>query len=447
MKSFVEAGFGKADITPRLGVELCGYGPFRNRKSERVLDPIQARAMAVRHATGRWVLVSCDFVGVGEPFVEEIRRIVSEQSGWQPNEIMVHATHTHSAPCAIPTLIGWGEPDPLYLEVLPRQVARACLDAIADLDKAAFFHAETVAFGFSYNRELPDPGRTNARVLAGEWVTDRPEETDTTAHVIRVERLNGNLAGFLAYFSCHPVVAGHKNHEIHGDFTGMAISKVEAENPGATGLFLQGAMGDINSNFVHGEAEETLRALEDFSSRFASVINNGLRQAQPLEVNHISAHLTEAPCRLSAPTTDALREALQKHEAIVSQALPSDDDIATRIALIYCQSLRKILAHPPHDKALTAQSLHLGPLSLTGLPMELMHRIKQHFQKERGEMALLLSATNGFRGYAPVKECFENPANYAAYQVPYMLGTLPYTSEIANEALTAALKAHAAATP
>ena len=42
----MNAGFGKVEITPRVGVELCGFGPYLNRHSTRVVEPLYARAMA-----------------------------------------------------------------------------------------------------------------------------------------------------------------------------------------------------------------------------------------------------------------------------------------------------------------------------------------------------------------------------------------------------------------
>ena len=42
----MKAGFGVVDITPRVGVELYGFGPYLNRHSIAVRDRIEARAAA-----------------------------------------------------------------------------------------------------------------------------------------------------------------------------------------------------------------------------------------------------------------------------------------------------------------------------------------------------------------------------------------------------------------
>ena len=60
----MKAGFAKVDITPRIGVELCGFGPYQNRHSVGVRDQLWARAMAVSDGSVTVVVLSCDLVGL-----------------------------------------------------------------------------------------------------------------------------------------------------------------------------------------------------------------------------------------------------------------------------------------------------------------------------------------------------------------------------------------------
>lgn len=430
----MKAGFGKVDITPRVGVELCGFGPYLNRHSTRVLEPLFARAMAVEAGGNRWVLVSCDLIGFNDILTQRIRHLVPDVP------VMVHATHTHSGPCTIPELIGWGDPDEPYLEVLPQYVAQACHAALRDLAPATIHHAEVPAAGFSYNRELPAETRTNELAIEGKWTTDKPAETDTAAHVFRVERA-GKVAGFLTYFSCHPVVCCERNTEIHGDFVGVATNRVEREHPGAIGIFLQGAQGDINSNYVHGPAAESLVALERFGERFAGVIRAGLAQAQPFMVESVGAALIDAPYTLAPFDELALRTALAEHEASIAKGGITQAERSGRIAMVYAKGIRRILTSQGAKRPMSAQALRFGEFTLTALPLELMHRIKRRMQKELGSRALLLSVTNGFLGYAPLREYYRPPTvRYSVVNVPLMLGWLPFTENIEDEALAAALK-------
>lgn len=44
----MKAGFAKVDITPRLGVELSGFGPHLHRCAREIRDRLHARAWPAR---------------------------------------------------------------------------------------------------------------------------------------------------------------------------------------------------------------------------------------------------------------------------------------------------------------------------------------------------------------------------------------------------------------
>lgn len=463
----IKAGFSKVDITPRVGVELCGFGPYLNRHSTRVIEPLYARAMAVEMNGERWVLMSADVIAFNAKLTTQIRTLVRASTGLRDEQIMVHATHTHAGPCTIPELLGWGDPDDPYLEMLPRFVAKACADAIKDLKEATFHHAEVDAIGFGYNRELLDePSHNelaiegnskastqavlqsstpnNELVLEGKWKTNKPEETDTTAHVFRVDR-DGKTAGFLTYFSCHPIVCCEYNHEIHGDFVGLATNRIEKEYPGAIGLFLQGAEGDINPSYVHGPSEQSLLALEAFASRFAEVIRQGMKAAKPFEVTKIGSVQNDEPYTLASVSRDKLAAMLAEFQQVLANADLSKEDYDVQMAMVYTKSLRAILARLDRGEedpgSFAVQSFRLGPFTFTATAFEMMHRIKRRFQAEMGNRALPMSVTNGFLGYAPLRDLYHHtPQPYPVAWVPYMLGRVPYTDNIEDEVLAAIVK-------
>ena len=60
----MKAGFGKTDITPRVGVEMFGFGPYRNRKSIGVRDILEARTAVLECGGKTVVLVSLDLGGI-----------------------------------------------------------------------------------------------------------------------------------------------------------------------------------------------------------------------------------------------------------------------------------------------------------------------------------------------------------------------------------------------
>ena len=89
----MQFGFAKTDVTPRVGVDLCGFGPFRNRVSVGIRDRLWARAMAVSDGTQTAVVVSCDLIGVSLALTRQVRAMVAAQRGIDPGNLLISCTH------------------------------------------------------------------------------------------------------------------------------------------------------------------------------------------------------------------------------------------------------------------------------------------------------------------------------------------------------------------
>jgi hypothetical protein len=425
----VKAGFAKADITPRVGVELCGFGPFIQRRSVGVRDRLWARAVAIEHKGRTWVLVSCDLIGLTQPDVRRIKYVVGEATGLRAEAILTHCTHTHSGPCTAP-YNGWGERDLPYCEVLPGRAAKACIEAVEALREVTVAHAEVMCEGIAINREYEKRHIDPQDVLDDRWRPEQPELTDTTCHVITFRGTDGALVGFLSYFGCHPVVCCEETRYIHGDFVGVATNLIEAENPGSTGLFLQGAQGDVNTAFAHRPEEESLAALDVFAERYARCVRAGIAEAQPVEVDEIASASRMADFSRKDVTVKDLRRLLAEDEAITHAFDADPESIEVRMATVRAVALRKHIeraeAGEPAGAPVEVQGLRLGPISLLGAPLEIFQAIKNDVrQGARSPVTLVLGLTNGDIGYAPDRNVSAK-GGYAVDTVPLIVGELPF---------------------
>jgi hypothetical protein len=422
-------GFGRRDITPRVGVDLAGFGPFRNRHSIAVRDRLWARAMAVEQGGVIAVVVSCDLIGVPRAMAQNVRKLVTSATGVPADAVMVHCTHTHSGP-STGRSIGWGDPDAPYLEILPGRIARACIDAVEHLREAALSHAEVPCEGMSYNREYDVREKDPNVVLRDDWRPGKPELTDTTAHVVKAQA-DGRTIGFFSYFGCHPVVCCEETRYIHGDYAGVATNKIEQENPGATGLFLQGAQGDVNTCFVHHPEDISLHALDVIAERYARSVRAGLAAAKPLTVDSIRYALREVTFRRASWELDKLRAMLAEKESVLHA--PNADDAASevRFATVYVIALRRLVAlkeaGQPFETPTDVQGIRMGPIEFLGSPLETFRAIKQEVVAQaRAPLPLVMGITNDTLGYAPDRETAAKATGYAAGFVPLMGGTVPF---------------------
>jgi neutral/alkaline ceramidase-like enzyme len=442
-KENMNAGFYEVDITPRVGVGLCGFGPFLNRRSIGVRDKLKARAAAFQVGNEKAVIVSCDLIGITAEMATQIKEKVSSQTTLTPENLMVHCTHTHSGPNT-GDYQGWGDSDPLYLEILPGRIVKACLIALEQLELVDMYHAEAKCEGIGLNREYDIDAPPLQEVLDDNWRPAKPELTDTICQVFKFISVNsGKMTGFMTYFGCHPVVCCEASRYIHGDYCGVALNNLEKENNGAVGLFLQGAQGDVNSCVVHKPEKEALEALDVIAERFAKAARNGLKDAEKMDVDLLKSKSIMQKLSTKDISIDKLRGMLAEREAIIYADGATDEERATRMAMVGILSIRRMIKQIENGDDLTPvaeiQGIKLGPIAFLSGPFEIMQAIKNDVQaKAKAELPLVMGITNGTFGYAPDKTVAAR-GGYAADTVPIITGMLPYAN-IHEELVSAFLK-------
>lgn len=424
-------GMAKNDITPRVGVELCGFGPFVLRRSTFVRDRLWARAMAIEVGGRRAVLITCDLVAVTLATTQRVREILATK-GVEPDAVMIACSHTHSGP-APTAYIGWGQPDAPYLETLPSRIAKAALQALERLEPATIAHARVPCEGIGQNREYDRDSLPLDEVLRDDWRPNKPELTDTVCDVFRVEA-GGRVKGFISYFGCHPVVCCRETRAIHGDYCGVATNLIERDHPGSVGLFLQGAQGDVNSCVVHKPEQESLLALDVIAGRYANSLRAGLAQAKPMAVEELRWARRGVAFTRKAWSAEKLRSMLAEKEAIVRNLDATDEQAPgvsnLRMEVVYLLGLRQMVERLDRGLPLTEpiemHGLRLGPVAILGSPFETFQAIKiDALARTRSPMPLVTSFVNDTTGYATDRTAAAR-GGYAADMVPLIFGTLPY---------------------
>lgn len=425
-----KVGFGRVDITPRVGVELCGFGPFRQRYSTSIRDRLWARAMAVRHNSETVIIIACDLIGVPNELTAAVRKRVRAATGVVESGVMISCTHTHSGPAVRQGLTGWGQPDEPYLETLPARLSRAAIDAVNNLAEATIAHARVSCEGIALNRQYDRDAPPLEEVLRDNWRPAKPELTDTHCDIVTVHH-GAKLAGFASSFGCHPVVCCAETRAIHGDFVGVATNWLEQEHPGATGLFLQGALGDVNSCVVHKTEHESMLALNVIAGRFARCIRAGVAAAEAIDFDRVDHAQESVRFSYRDFEPEKLGTMRAEQEAIFAAPDVDDSDRDVRMAMVYLAALRHIEAHlangdtefePPAE----LQALKLGPITLLGAPLEIFQAIKNDVVRDAAsEITLVLSVCNGMAGYAPDRT-IAAAGGYAVNTVPMIFGHRPY---------------------
>jgi neutral ceramidase len=95
-ESGLRVGVAEADITPPKGFPMAGY--YYERQATGMHDPLKARAIVFRgeHQEAAWV--ACDLIGIAADLTAEVRRRVAAKTGIPAENIILTATHSHTAP-------------------------------------------------------------------------------------------------------------------------------------------------------------------------------------------------------------------------------------------------------------------------------------------------------------------------------------------------------------
>ncbi len=432
--AIMKAGFGRNEITPRVGVELCGFGPFRCRHSIGIRDRLWARAMAVEQGGVTVVIISCDLIGITRDITKKVRARIREHAGLPDEAVMICCSHTHSGPNTGP-YIGWGAPDEPYRETLHNRIAGAALAALADRKEAELRHAAVPCPGIGLNREYDRDQPPLETVLRDDWQPAKPELTDTICHVLAVHAPDGALRGFASYFGCHPVVCCSDTRFIHGDYPGVATNQVERDTDGVTGLFFQGAQGDVNSCVVHKPEQEALLALDIVAGRYARALRRGLTEAKPVTVDRVAAALETKVFTRKRWDLEKIRGLLAESEGRLNHPDATDDAVLDetwnlRMETVYVLALRDLVRRAKQGESLEpateVHGIRIGPIALLGSPFETFQAIKNDVRgAAQAPLPLVMSFVDDSVGYAPDRTAAAR-GGYAQDKVPLICGELPY---------------------
>ncbi len=238
-----QAGWAEVEITPPLGIGLGGRGGPET-VAKKVLDPLFAEVLYVKDPknTG-FVLVSFDVIGLPHDLSDRLRADIVSELGVEWNLVLLNASHTHSGPYMIRSLIAGVGPAPQieidYFNGLEEKIVAATRTAAKNLKpvKVEVFQG------------ISDVGinRRGKNKLGKRGILPDPKGPyDEKVWVMKLTPDTGPVAVVFSY-ACHPVVVyGFTNSAVSADFPGVARNALrEALGPQTHVQFVQGFAGDV----------------------------------------------------------------------------------------------------------------------------------------------------------------------------------------------------------
>ena len=240
-----KVGYSRVDITPtNLPIsKKDGGGTYK-----KVQDKLYITCIAVNDGKDTALLLSVDVTSIGDAQYESFVKYITGATKVPAENIIISATHTHTAPCpGIPLSttanIRW------YTEV-NNAMATVAKEAIADLSDAEINIGTTEVKGMAFVRRgyLADGTPTGIwRQTDVHSMTKYESDVDNSVQVIRFTRADKKDV-VMANVQTHFTEAGqYITDTISADLAGVIRSVIEIEDEDVQFAVFAGASGNVNT--------------------------------------------------------------------------------------------------------------------------------------------------------------------------------------------------------
>lgn len=352
------AGVAVRVVTPDPLLPVSGgVGPSNpvNRKE----SDLTVRALVLENGETRVAIVGADFLGFPSTLGDRARAKVR---GIPAENILIGATHTHSAPdCyGFPDGKGGFAADLKYLD-------RVC-DQMADTINEAVRHLQPARLRIG-------TGEANGKIAYNYYAE---QLYDRRCHVIQAIGTNGQPFATLVNYAIHPEVLGSGQGILSPDLIGPLCDRISAQG-GGTAIFMNSAQGGMVTADCRGPDGKDMRIWPECVRIGQLLADEALRIVRDAAVQDHPT-LFCAARTVTFPVDSPMLRAIMQASPLGHKA-NDDGRVSTRINLI-----------------------NLGNAQILSIPGEALPNIGFYLKRKmRGEHNLLFGLTNDAFGYILTK--------------------------------------------
>jgi len=311
-------GAGRADITP--DPEVLNW--VTGKPYGKVRDPLAVQVLVIDDGSQKVAIVRWDLVDVSESARDEVRKRISAALKMPARNILVNASHNHSAPWTPVYAEGYrgkerdvwwvvkafpaqnNEPHfKKWMEYLLTQTQQAAEQAATSARPASLSIARVAVAEYIANRRPRAPGWG---MVPGAPVSGAGRDPavlppgytfgamDRAMSIVSFRDAEDKNIASLFHLSCHSVSIYPSEPTISADWPGPASQKI-SEALGGEALFLQGCAGDMNPWRRGGEAVAVM----------AVALGEKAKAAKVADAKLIPGKLQVAQAQLGLPLTPA----------------------------------------------------------------------------------------------------------------------------------------------
>jgi len=436
----LRAGAFAQDVTPTK-FPISVNGGMTDRLAKSAHDPLHARCLALDDGKTKVAIVVVDSCMIPREIMDAAKAIVEKKTGIPATNILISATHTHTAPTV--TGVFQSEPDRDYVKYLTDKIAEGIEKAharlapakvgwgVADEPRQVFNRrwrmkpgvVNADPFGGTSDKVKMNPGIQNPGLL------EPAGPVDPQVSVLSVRDTSDKPVSLLANYSLHYVGdMPPLSADYYGVF-GEVIRQKLAANDGFVGILSNGTSGNVNN--INFREMRPKREPGERSREVAIDVATAAKKAADgaKYTNDVTIRVARKEIELGVrkPTAADIARA----EGLLANAKGRD---LKGIEEIYARETVLMAKYPDTVKSMV-QVLRIGDLGIVAIPCEVFTEIGLEIKMKSPLMrTFTISLANGYNGYLPT------PAQHAMGGYETWRARSSYLEVKASEKITATVE-------
>jgi hypothetical protein len=405
-KAEFQAGAAVVDVTPAQ-LPVLVNGGMLSRSADAVKTPVNARAIVLDDGRQRLAIVIVDSCMMPRPLLDEAKQLAAQRTKIRADQMLIAATHSHSAPSCMGCL--GTDADPAYVPLLREKLAQAVEPA-----RVGWAVADAAEFT-ALRRWIRRPDRiaedpfgnptVRANMHAGRnWddVTGESGPEDPQLSLISLQAKDGRPLAVLANFSMHyfgdqPLSADYFGLFCEGLKSRLAPDRDASQRP-FVGILSHGCSGDIWLRDYTKPAESRHEdwKIETYTEGLLQI---ALRACETITYSE-DADLGMSEARLPLTYRVPDKQRLEWAQRIVAEMGDRPPKDTTEV-----YAREQIILHRQPATEVVVQALRIGDIGIATTPTEtyaltgLKLKLQSPFKK-----TMVIELANGGDGYIPPPE-------------------------------------------
>lgn len=398
------AGVFALDISPTEFPVIVNGGMYE-RTADRVVEPLHARCFVLKNGATKIAICVVDSCMIPRSVLDPAKKLAAKATGIKTENILVSATHAHSAPSAFGCL--GSDADEKYIRFLIPQLAKGIKLANDRLQPAQMGWAVGQDVNNVFNRRWLMKEGTAATNRFGGKKNDRAQmnpgvsnenkirqlgSADTDVFVVSLQTRDGKPLGVLANYSTHYAGAPSLSADYFGIFANLLKKELANGSSHFMAAMSNGTSGDTNCidftdakrkfdrfSVARETADVALKVIKGIQYR--SDVSLAMRQSE-IELGIRQAGKTE------------LEEAKKLLATIRGKKLATLEQVYAREAVL--------LSKLPSRRKIILQTLRIGDLAIATFPNEVFTETGLKIKQQSPFPATFnVELANGAEGYLP----------------------------------------------